>query len=43
MDLTTKLNPEQLEAVTATEGLKALFGHHFVHQEKWVRNIVENQ
>ena len=30
-------------AVTATEGLKALFGHHFVHQEKWVRNIVENQ
>ena len=27
-------------AVTATEGLKALFGHHFVHQEKWVRNIV---
>ena len=30
-------------AVTATEGLKALFGYHFVHQEKWVRNIVENQ
>ena len=27
-------------AVTATEGLKALFGYHFVHQEKWVRNIV---
>ena len=27
-------------AVTATEGLKALFGYHFVRQEKWVRNIV---
>ena len=28
--------------VTATEGLKALFGYHFVHQGKWIRNIVEN-
>ena len=28
-------------AVTATEGLKALFGYHLVHQWKWVRNIVE--
>ena len=27
-------------AVTATEGLKALFGHHFVKQGKWLRNIV---
>ena len=30
-------------AVTATEGLKALFGYHFVRQGKWIRNIVENQ
>ena len=29
-------------AVTATEGLKALFGYHFVRQGKWIRNIVEN-
>ena len=29
-------------AVTATEGLKALFGYHFVRQGKWVRNIVES-
>ena len=29
-------------AVTATEGLKALFGYHFVKQGKWIRNIVEN-
>ncbi len=29
--------------VTATEGLKALFGYRFVHQGKWIRNIVENQ
>ena len=29
--------------VTATEGLKALFGYHFVRQGKWIRNIVENQ
>ena len=28
-------------AVTVTEGLKALFGYHLVHQWKWVRNIVE--
>ena len=28
-------------AVTATEGLKALFGRHFVQQGKWARNIVE--
>ncbi len=27
-------------AVTATEGLKALFGHRFVRQERWLRNIV---
>ncbi len=26
--------------VTATEGLKALFGYYFVHQGKWLRNIV---
>jgi len=30
-------------AVTATEGLKALFGRHFVQQGKWIRNIVENE
>ena len=29
-------------AVTATEGLKALFGYGFVRQGKWARNIVEN-
>ena len=29
--------------VTATEGLKALFGYRFVHQGKWIRNIVENR
>ncbi len=28
-------------AVTATEGLKALFGYYFVHQGKWIRNIVD--
>ena len=28
-------------AVTATEGLKALFGYHLVKQGKWIRNIVE--
>ena len=28
--------------VTATEGLKALFGYYFVHQGRWIRNIVEN-
>ncbi len=27
--------------VTATEGLKALFGYYFVHQGKWLRNIVK--
>ena len=27
--------------VTATEGLKAMFGYYFVRQGKWVRNIVE--
>lgn len=26
--------------VTATEGLKTLFGYYFVHQGKWLRNIV---
>ena len=30
-------------AVTATEGLKALFGYYFVRQGKWIRNIVENE
>ncbi|MBQ6146605.1 MAG: MATE family efflux transporter [Clostridia bacterium] len=28
-------------AVTATEGLKALFGYYFVKQGRWIRNIVE--
>ena len=28
-------------AVTATEGLKALFGRYFVRQGKWLQNIVE--
>ena len=28
-------------AVTATEGLKALFGYYFVRQGKWIRNIVD--
>ncbi len=27
-------------AVTATEGLKALFGYYFVKQGRWIRNIV---
>ncbi len=30
-------------AVTATEGLKALFGYHLVKQGKWIRNIVSEQ
>ena len=28
--------------VTATEGLKALFGYYFVRQGKWLRNIVKS-
>ena len=27
-------------AVLSTDGIKALFGYHFVRQEKWLRNIV---
>ena len=30
-------------AVTATEGLKALFGYHLVKQGKWIRNIVSEK
>ena len=41
MDCLTGLNEAQRRAVTATEGLKALFGYHLVKQGKWIRNIVE--
>ena len=30
-------------AVTATEGLKALFGYYFVKQGNWLRNIVDER
>ena len=39
----TSLSPVAVFAAVAfTDGIKALFGHRFVRQERWLRNIVES-